>query len=443
MKFVFIDKEIKDNKLKQSVQASSYSKIIFNKESLFQRLERSLDKRFKVIANNSLDIPDNEVHIKWSSNIVYKDLDSQKLFLDKLVNCAVPFLWGDKDSFIFKGTNSEFINFNDFQNKLDDTFILINDIGSFHNLVEINFDTRFFNKIFNTSQEYIKRSSNKKKLKDEYDFLSTIPNELKNFYIPVSSYEDHINESSYRMPKVNFLDVSQRYINGGISNEDIETLIKSIQIYQNKVQELTMKKTGNEFLFIHKKTSNRIKEFKNLNIYHKLNVLLSNLTLNMNLDESFDKLLELLSVSEIDINNAGSILSHGDLCFSNILASAHFDKLIFIDPMGGIGTDAYKSIYYDFAKLSHSIHGNYDYIINNIAYLNFSSDMQLKLNYYHNNNSFLLKKFEEMVKGFKLDIKILRLIEASLFLSMLPLHSDDERRVIMLAIRGMEILDTL
>jgi hypothetical protein len=69
--------------------------------------------------------------------------------------------------------------------------------------------------------------------------------------------------------------------------------------------------------------------------------------------------------------------------------------------------------------------------------------MNLELNYHQNSNLFLTKKFEEMVTEFKLDLKILRLIEASLFLSMLPLHSEDERRVNMLAIRGIEILDNL
>ena len=201
MKIICIDSEIKDKKLQQSVKVSNYSSIIFNKESLYQRLKRSLDDRFNLIINNSSNISEDEVHIKWSSNIVYKDLDAQKLFLDKLINCAVPFLWGDKNSYIFKGTNKEFINFKNYQNKLDDLFIQINDIGSFHNLVEINFDTRFFNKIYNTDEEYIKKSTNKKKLKDEYDFLCSIPTELKNYYVPVNSYNDHINESSYRMPK--------------------------------------------------------------------------------------------------------------------------------------------------------------------------------------------------------------------------------------------------
>jgi hypothetical protein len=443
MKIICIDSEIKDKKLQQSVKVSNYSSIIFNKESLYQRLKRSLDDRFNLIINNSSNISEDEVHIKWSSNIVYKDLDAQKLFLDKLINCAVPFLWGDKNSYIFKGTNKEFINFKNYQNKLDDLFIQINDIGSFHNLVEINFDTRFFNKIYNTDEEYIKKSTNKKKLKDEYDFLCSIPTELKNYYVPVNSYNDHINESSYRMPKVNFLDISKRYINGGISEDDASTLIRSIQIYQNKVQELTKKNIGNEFSFIYQKTSTRIEQFKTMKIYNKLNIMLSNYTKYKKIDESFDKLLNLLSANKTNINNAGSILSHGDLCFSNILASEHFDKLLLIDPMGGIGDNAFKSIYYDFAKLSHSIHGNYDYIINNIAYLDFTSDMNLELNYHQNSNLFLTKKFEEMVTEFKLDLKILRLIEASLFLSMLPLHSEDERRVNMLAIRGIEILDNL
>ena len=38
---------------------------------------------------------------------------------------------------------------------------------------------------------------------------------------------------------------------------------------------------------------------------------------------------------------------------------------------------------------------------------------------------------------------IVRLVEASLFASMLPLHTDDEKKVFMLAIRASEILTLL
>ena len=55
------------------------------------------------------------------------------------------------------------------------------------------------------------------------------------------------------------------------------------------------------------------------------------------------------------------IISHGDLCMSNILWSDEMNIIKFIDPKGS----EYMMLdeYYDIAKLSHSIVGNYDQII--------------------------------------------------------------------------------
>jgi len=102
-----------------------------------------------------------------------------------------------------------------------------------------------------------------------------------------------------------------------------------------------------------------------------------------------------------------------------------------------------RSIYYDFAKLSHSILGNYDKIINDAAEIKFNNSMDAYISYKTENNRYLSEKFKNFIALYNLDISLVRLIEASLFLSMLPLHSEDTRKMIMLALRGSEILREL
>tara|TARA_X000000368_G_C23051102_1_gene721439 strand:- start:1726 stop:3060 length:1335 start_codon:yes stop_codon:yes gene_type:complete len=443
MNLYYIDSQIQDPDLLYSVGVESYGKIIFNKESLYKRLERSLDDRFSIVSPDDSSIKKNEVHIKWSSNIVFTDLLIQKLFLEKLHHCSMPFMWGNKDSYIFKGTNVEFEYFQQSRVKLDDSFIIIKDLVSFHFLIDTDFDTRYFNKIYKDADKYIKKSTKRDKLRNEFNFLNNLPQEIASYYIPVDSFSDDGNEAQYTMPKINFLDVSQRHINGNISQDDADVFFKSLDSYLTLVKNKTFRRTGNEFLFIYEKTLQRYEDLKEISFFDKLESLIANHTSFGNIHAIYKKLFSLLESSKTEINEAGSILSHGDLCFSNILASKYFDKLVFIDPLGGNIRDAHKSIYYDFAKLSHSIHGNYDLINNNLSRINFNSEMNISLDYHKEENIYLFKKFEQLSSSFGLSSRLLRLIEASLFLSMLPLHKENEQKVNMLAIRGIEILNDI
>ena len=70
------------------------------------------------------------------------------------------------------------------------------------------------------------------------------------------------------------------------------------------------------------------------------------------------------AVQEIgDTQGMTLVESHGDLCLSNILA-CYDGNVRFIDPRGS--DSIWLDEYYDMAKLSQSIMGGYDFIINDI-----------------------------------------------------------------------------
>ncbi|HHC6555295.1 TPA: capsular biosynthesis protein [Vibrio parahaemolyticus] len=123
---------------------------------------------------------------------------------------------------------------------------------------------------------------------------------------------------------------------------------------------------------------------------------------------------------------------HGDFCFSNILYDFRSDKIKTIDPRGisPEGTQTiYGDIYYDLAKLSHSILGLYDWIIAGYFDVEISEN---KIDFIIHDNDIHLKtqnNFIEMVSDkFGLSEKNLYAMQIELFLSMLPLHSDDPKR---------------
>jgi len=135
-------------------------------------------------------------------------------------------------------------------------------------------------------------------------------------------------------------------------------------------------------------------------------------------------------------------MSHGDLCFSNILYHKESNFLKFIDPRGGeSASEIYLDEYYDLAKLSHSILGGYDFVVSGLYSIELGRDFQIKINSVLFDSNIEQKKiFKTMVEENNYDYTFVRLCEASLFLSMLPLHADDPNRMLAFLITADNIL---
>ena len=138
-------------------------------------------------------------------------------------------------------------------------------------------------------------------------------------------------------------------------------------------------------------------------------------------------------------------LIHGDLCFSNIMVDDDFSFIKLIDPRGKFGAyDIYGDPRYELAKLFHSVNGKYDFIIKDLFDLKY--DLSKAGIYYaisdRNRGYDLYKVFLTVFqKEIGDDLEKIELIEALLFLSMIPLHSESyEQQLVMLA-TGLDILD--
>lgn len=133
---------------------------------------------------------------------------------------------------------------------------------------------------------------------------------------------------------------------------------------------------------------------------------------------------------------------HGDLCFSNILFDFNNQIMRLIDPRGRFGK---RSIFgdprYDLAKLRHSAHGLYDFIVADMFDLRddgegvttevADADQARKVG----------ELFDCLLREAGHDIRDLQFIEGLLFLSMLPLHGDSPRRQRMMYYTGLRLLN--
>lgn len=132
--------------------------------------------------------------------------------------------------------------------------------------------------------------------------------------------------------------------------------------------------------------------------------------------------------------NQDIAISHGDLCFSNLLFDSRVQAVKCIDPRG-ITLSGEFSNYgdkrYDLAKLYHSVIGLYDFIIAGRFSLKSTRNSTVEINFSKNK-----KLHDEIDNSFRMSIlensgyseQEILAITIHLFLSMLPLHQDKPER---------------
>jgi hypothetical protein len=117
----------------------------------------------------------------------------------------------------------------------------------------------------------------------------------------------------------------------------------------------------------------------------------------------------------------------------------------FIDPRGSFcGENQRGDLRYDAAKLRHSFHGLYDYIVNDMFSLKILGTNRFELELFlPNNYSDVYQIFEEALANFfgSDSYDQVKILEGTLFLSMLPLHSENQDRQIALALKALSILN--
>ncbi len=127
-----------------------------------------------------------------------------------------------------------------------------------------------------------------------------------------------------------------------------------------------------------------------------------------------------------------SSLMHGDFCFSNILYDTRSDRIVLIDPRGIVNGEQtlFGDIRYDISKLGHSIVGRYDQIVGGQLIAKQPKLGSFIFNVPANEQSDWLEAqfFRSCAGGIPFDDEVVNAATVSLFLSMIPLHSDSPVR---------------
>ena len=135
---------------------------------------------------------------------------------------------------------------------------------------------------------------------------------------------------------------------------------------------------------------------------------------------------------------------HGDFCLGNILYDPSSKILKCIDPRGSFGkTSVYGDLKYDVAKLRHSFRGYYDFIVSDLFSLE-EKEGAWKLEFFTNaDTERIAEYFDKELEKNGFDLSLVSVVEALLFLSMVPLHADNQKRQLAMYLRGIQLINSL
>lgn len=306
-------------------------------------------------------------------------------------------------------------------------------------------DTRHFNAVARDDYTITKRSADRAKLKREYEFYQLAPPEMRMFLVQPFDFQDDGQIASYRMERLSVPDMALQWVHGAFQPHEFERFLAHIfyflQSRPAKPATREIVHAAQEALYVRKVTE-RIAALKALPAYAELAPLLERAC--DGIDALLARYLEMFAKTRARLPADRLVIGHGDPCFSNILYSKTNQYLKLIDPRGAAcETELYTDPLYDVAKLSHSVLGGYDFINQGRFHISVDEDLRPRLVLENPPPAWAAAMFASQLSAAGHDPKLVRLCEASLFISMLPLHMDRPLKVLGFALRGAAILDEL
>ncbi|HRD69690.1 MAG TPA: hypothetical protein PK657_06075 [Legionella sp.] len=290
---------------------------------------------------------------------------------------------------------------------------------------------------------FTKSSRNIEKLKDEVNYYLNIPESLSDLFPTLVDYSQ--DYSAYQIEYFPFKNLADTVLTNCLSLEKGKIIISTLMDILEKIHSVQptnyIDKANMEQFYI-QKTLDRIELFASdtPSLFIEPVLTINGITYKnfAALENEFINLMTRLSKKHTHISAV-----HGDFCLSNILYSNQDNIIKLIDPRGSFGDiGIYGDSNYDYAKLLHCLHGRYDYLVNGFYELEEINTSQFSLNTTHSDLLDQLYYFyiNSLIEK-EVSMEFIYLIEASLFLSMTPLHYENKQRQKALYLTGIIILN--
>lgn len=300
----------------------------------------------------------------------------------------------------------------------------------------MSFVTRAYNSIvLGPDGNTLIKSSSDSKLIDEIEYYRNLPDSLKLYFARFISGIKYDDYARLELEYYAYGNLGDAMINHGRLDIFWHKVFAALRDYIKTYQMLRLPSSSvDNFLMFVRKT-----EVEHQKLGHDRHYIFNGRPLKA-FSEIWPRLREFIESSCLAEDY--SYLIHGDLCFSNILVGEHpatsHVVLKMIDPRGSYGSGLYGSVYYDLAKLYHSINGGYEYLINN-RYLLSNENNVYSLAIHQQGGSLLKRLFCEYFEEYNLE-KV-KLLEGLLYISMCYRHQEDPKRQMAMYLTGLDILN--
>lgn len=291
-----------------------------------------------------------------------------------------------------------------------------------------------------------KTSEVKEKFIGEIKWYLKLPSDVEYVRPRIFSYSTDYANPYVRMEYYAYHTVHELFLNGDLDIHQWEKIFERIKFVIRDFKRYSLKDENIilslEDMYLTKTIQrfDMLKKDARFKAFFQSSILMNGIKY-LSLDEIVKKLIIVIPEMLYDVKEFNII--HGDLCFANMMIDNNFSFVKVIDPRGKFGTyDIYGDIRYELAKLFHSVDGKYDYIIKDLFDLD-NKDGNISFSIQDKDRDFDL--YQVFIDVFKDEIgdslKKIELIEALLFLSMIPLHGESfEHQLVMLG-TGLKILD--
>lgn len=316
-------------------------------------------------------------------------------------------------------------------------------VDNYHYERKKSLNQRFFNELSIDPRRPVitKRSRNVEKFAAEIRWYLALPPALKPYAPQVFDYQAEGKDPFVQLEFYGYPSIAELFLSGGHSLgiwnhvlDGVFSLMRDMRRHRTLVNRDTAREASREMYL--SKTLARLDNLRDDPVLQRF--FEAPMVVNGQQLSTLDQIIADLHSRWEELAIPGEALSviHGDFCASNILFDPRSRIIKLIDPRGAFGPcGIYGDYRYDLAKLSHSFNGCYELIVsdafsvicegNEVSFNLATSDYQRCVADMFNRRS---------ADEYGADLEAVKLLEALLFLSMVPLHADRlDRQLAMLA----------
>lgn len=309
-------------------------------------------------------------------------------------------------------------------------------------------ETRHFNQVAVKDGVMRKASADIAKIRAEYHYFHVIPEPMKRFLLPTFDYVERVDEASYAMERLSVPDAAIQMVHFAFDEASFGMLLTAFFSF---LDARTHRPCGAQAVRnvahdeILSKMHARFATFSATAPGRRVDALLRSGSLDGGLKAMHQRATALIEQAIADDLSDTLAVGHGDPCLSNILFHRDIGLFRLIDPRGAETLDAaFMHPLYDLAKFSHSVLGGYDFINNGLFECQLDAELGLSLKMEGGGPpAWAQAMFIDALNAAGISLRVVRAYELSLFLSMLPLHLDNPRKLPAFCLVAANIMDQL